>query len=161
MKNGEIARARDCYERAVEKLADDEEVEQLFVAFAEFEEKCKETERARFIYKYALHHIPNARVEDMYKKYFAFEKQYGDREGIEDAIVGKRRFQYEEELRLVCILLDLKLFLIFENHQVSSCSMEQSSLRIPAIYFILSRLKTITAMYDIPACKSHVSAKGT
>ena len=28
-----------------------------------------------------------------------FEKQYGDREGIEDVIVGKRRFQYEEEVK--------------------------------------------------------------
>ncbi|MFQ6632829.1 hypothetical protein Gotur_011246 [Gossypium turneri] len=72
MKNGEIVRARNVYERAVEKLADEEDAEQLFVAFAEFEERCKETERAR---------------------------QYGDKEGIEDAIVGKRRFQYEDEVR--------------------------------------------------------------
>ena len=35
-KNGEAARSRNVYERAVEKLADDEEAEQLFVAFAEF-----------------------------------------------------------------------------------------------------------------------------
>ncbi|MCE2055412.1 NineTeen Complex (NTC) component, partial [Datura stramonium] len=48
MKNGEIGRARNCYERAVDKLADDhEEPEQLLVAFAEFEDKCKKTERAR------------------------------------------------------------------------------------------------------------------
>ncbi|KAL3498965.1 hypothetical protein ACH5RR_041697 [Cinchona calisaya] len=99
MKNGEIARARNCYERAVEKLADDEEAEQLFVAFAEFEEKCKEVERARCIYKFALDHIPKGRAEDLYRKFVAFEKQYGDREGIEDAIVGKRRFQYEDEVR--------------------------------------------------------------
>ncbi|CAN4095215.1 unnamed protein product [Withania somnifera] len=99
MKNGEIARARNCYERAVEKLADDEEAEQLFVAFAEFEEKCKETERARCIYKFALDHIPKGRAEELYKKFVAFEKQYGDREGIEDAIVGKRRFQNEDEVR--------------------------------------------------------------
>ncbi|KAL2544299.1 crooked neck protein [Forsythia ovata] len=99
MKNGEIARARSCYERAVEKLGDDEEAEELFVAFAEFEEKCKETERARCIYKYALDHIPKGRAEELYKKFVAFEKQYGDREGIEDAIVGKRRFQYEDEVR--------------------------------------------------------------
>ncbi|KAH7513816.1 hypothetical protein FEM48_Zijuj11G0022300 [Ziziphus jujuba var. spinosa] len=79
MKNGEIARCRNVYERAVEILADDEEAEQLFVAFAEFEERCKETERAR--------------------KFVAFEKQYGDKEGIEDAIVGKRRFQYEDDVR--------------------------------------------------------------
>ncbi|KAM7494323.1 hypothetical protein LguiB_028932 [Lonicera macranthoides] len=99
MKNGEISRARNCYERAVDLLADDEEAEQLFVAFAEFEEKCKETERARCIYKFALDHIPKGRAEDLYRKFVAFEKQYGDREGIEDAIVGKRRFQYEEEVR--------------------------------------------------------------
>ncbi|KAI3421444.1 uncharacterized protein J3R85_012256, partial [Psidium guajava] len=99
MKNGEVPRARHVYERAVEKFADDEEAEMLFVAFAEFEERCKETERARCIYKFALDHIPKGRAEDLYRKFVAFEKQYGDREGIEDAIVGKRRFQYEDEVR--------------------------------------------------------------
>ncbi|KAL5727880.1 Crooked neck-like protein 1 [Ranunculus cassubicifolius] len=98
-KNGEVGRCRNNYERAIEKLADDEEAEMLFVAFAEFEERCKETERARVIYKFALDHIPKGRAEDLYRKYVAFEKQYGDKEGIEDAIVGKRRFQYEEEVR--------------------------------------------------------------
>ncbi|CAL0311399.1 unnamed protein product [Lupinus luteus] len=98
MKNGEVVKARNVYEKALEKLADDEEAEQLFVAFAEFEERCKETERARAIYKFALDHIPKGRAEDLYRKFVAFEKQYGDREGIEDAIVGKRRFQYEDEV---------------------------------------------------------------
>ncbi|KDP25800.1 hypothetical protein JCGZ_22522 [Jatropha curcas] len=88
MKNREVPRARNVYERAVEKLADDEEAEQLFVAFAEFEERC-----ARCIYKFALDHIPKGKAEDLYRKFVAFEKQYGDKEGIEDAIVGKRRFQ--------------------------------------------------------------------
>ncbi|KAJ0255193.1 Crooked neck protein [Hirschfeldia incana] len=99
MKGGEVARARGVYERATEKLADDEEAEMLFVAFGEFEERCKEVERARFIYKFALDRIPKGRAEDLYKKFLAFEKQYGDKEGIEDAIVGKRRFQYEDEVR--------------------------------------------------------------
>ncbi|KAG5400151.1 hypothetical protein IGI04_014758, partial [Brassica rapa subsp. trilocularis] len=31
--------------------------------------------------------------------FVAFEKQYGDKEGIEDAIAGNRRFQYEDEVR--------------------------------------------------------------
>ncbi|CAI0459050.1 unnamed protein product [Linum tenue] len=99
MKNGDIVRARNVYERAVEKLAEDEEAENLFVAFAEFEERCKETERARCIYKFALDHIPKGSAEDLYRKFVAFEKQYGDKEGIEDAIVSKRRFQYEDEVR--------------------------------------------------------------
>ncbi|XP_065858637.1 uncharacterized protein [Euphorbia lathyris] len=100
MKNGEIARCRNVYERAVEKLADDEEeAEQLFVAFAEFEEHYKETERARSIYRFALDHIPKGRADELYRKYVDFENQCGDKEGIEDAIVGKRRFQYEDEVR--------------------------------------------------------------
>lgn len=51
MKNGDIAGARNVFERAVKKvpLADDEEedddgAEQLFEAFAEFERRCKDTE---------------------------------------------------------------------------------------------------------------------
>ncbi|CAN1244758.1 Crooked neck-like protein 1 [Linum perenne] len=99
MKNGEVGRCRNVYERAVEKLAEDEEAENLFVAFAEFEERCKETERARCIYKFALDHIPKGSAEELYRKFVAFEKQYGDKEGIEDAIVSKRRFQYEDEVR--------------------------------------------------------------
>jgi hypothetical protein len=31
--------------------------------------------------------------------WISFEKRYGDKEGIEEVIVGKRRFQYEEELK--------------------------------------------------------------
>lgn len=34
----------------------------------------------------------------MYQRAIAFEKQHGDRGGIEDVIVGERRFQYEEEV---------------------------------------------------------------
>ncbi|KAH9625513.1 hypothetical protein KSS87_012114 [Heliosperma pusillum] len=99
MKNGDIARARSCYERAVDILTDDGDVDQLFMAFAEFEEKCKEIERASCIYKFALVHIPKGRAEMVYKKFVAFEKQYGDKEGIDDAIVGKGRFQYEAEAK--------------------------------------------------------------
>ncbi|MCL7030478.1 hypothetical protein MKW94_017870 [Papaver nudicaule] len=100
VKNGEIDKARSVYENAVEKLGDDgEESAELFAAFAEFEESCKEIERARCVYKYGLDRIPNGRAEDLCKKFVAFEKKYGDREGIEDAVVGKRRVQYEEEVK--------------------------------------------------------------
>ncbi|XP_047090034.1 crooked neck-like protein 1 [Lolium rigidum] len=99
MKRGEVERARQVYERAGDLLVDDEDAEVLFVAFAEFEEKTREVERARAIYKFALDRVPKARAEDLYRKFLAFEKQFGDREGIEDAIVGKRRFQYEDEVR--------------------------------------------------------------
>ncbi|KAL5560851.1 hypothetical protein UlMin_037062 [Ulmus minor] len=74
LKNGEVGRTRIVYERA------------LFIAFAEFEEWCKELERARCIYKFSLEHIPKGMAKDLYKKFVALEKQYGDKEGIEDAI---------------------------------------------------------------------------
>uniref|UniRef100_A0A7I4AFQ1 Uncharacterized protein n=1 Tax=Physcomitrium patens TaxID=3218 RepID=A0A7I4AFQ1_PHYPA len=99
VKNGDISRARQCYERAMEQLGEDGQTEELFVAFAQFEERCKEPERARVIYKYALDHIPKGKAETLYQKFVQFEKQYGDREGIENVVVGKKRFQYEEEVK--------------------------------------------------------------
>ncbi|GJM99223.1 hypothetical protein PR202_ga16305 [Eleusine coracana subsp. coracana] len=56
-------------------------------------------ERALAIYKYALDRVPKGRADELYRKLLAFEKQFGEREGIEDAIVGKRRIQYEDEVR--------------------------------------------------------------
>nr|CAD1834475.1 unnamed protein product [Ananas comosus var. bracteatus] len=92
-KWGGVARARAIHERAADLLSeDDEEAEKLFVAF-------KEVERARCIYKYALDCIPKERAEDLYRKFVSFENRYGDPDGIEDAIVRKRRCQYEEEVR--------------------------------------------------------------
>ena len=34
--------------------------------------------------------------QELYKAYTQHEKKYGDRGGIEDVIVSKRKFQYEE-----------------------------------------------------------------
>ena len=48
------------------------------------------------IYKYALDKIPKEHSEELFKAYTIHEKRYGDRAGIEDIIVSKRRFQYEE-----------------------------------------------------------------
>jgi len=53
-------------------------------------------DRARAIYKYALEHLPKERCEEIYKNYTIHEKKYGDRAGIEDVIVSKRKFKYEE-----------------------------------------------------------------
>ncbi|KAG8390551.1 hypothetical protein BUALT_Bualt01G0095200 [Buddleja alternifolia] len=103
MKNGEIERARNCYERGVGKWGDDDV---LFLAFAEFEESCGEIERARCIYRYALDRVPRGRAGELYNKFVAFEKRYGDREGIEDGIVGTMRLQYEGEVRMSTLNYD-------------------------------------------------------
>jgi crooked neck len=79
-------------------LEEDANDETFFMSFAKFEERCKEWDRARVIYKYALENLPKSEAQELYKTYISFEKQHGDREGIEDVIVGKRRFQYESEI---------------------------------------------------------------
>jgi crooked neck len=92
-------RARAVFEAAVTALGDDAHTEHFFVTFAQFEERQKETERCRAIYKYALDHIPKHLADELYQRFVNFEKQHGERDGIEDVIVSKRRFQYEEELK--------------------------------------------------------------
>lgn len=52
------------------------------------------------IYKYALDRIPKHQAQELFKYYTMFEKKFGDRRGIEDVIVSKRRFQYEEEVKV-------------------------------------------------------------
>ena len=48
------------------------------------------------VYKYALDHLPKERCEEVYKFYTIHEKKFGDRAGIEEVIVSKRKIQYEE-----------------------------------------------------------------
>lgn len=97
---GTMALARGVYERAQEELAEEERSdERFYIAFAHFEERNKEYERARCIYQYALDHLPKARARDLYDKYVAFEKSFGDKEGVELVILSKKRFQYEEEIK--------------------------------------------------------------
>lgn len=57
-------------------------------------------ERVRVIYKYALDRISKQEAQELFKNYTIFEKKFGDRRGIEDIIVSKRRFQYEEEVKV-------------------------------------------------------------
>eukprot|EP01114_Cavostelium_apophysatum_P019713 TRINITY_DN6425_c0_g2_i1.p1 TRINITY_DN6425_c0_g2~~TRINITY_DN6425_c0_g2_i1.p1 ORF type:complete len:676 (+),score=218.34 TRINITY_DN6425_c0_g2_i1:62-2089(+) len=98
-KHGNRENVRAVYEQAIEVLGEDANDEKFFISFAKFEEGIKEVERARAIYKYALDHIPKKDAQELYKLWISFEKKHGDRIGIEDVIIGKRRFQYEEQIK--------------------------------------------------------------
>ena len=67
--------------------------------FAKFEEMCKEDERARAIYKFALDSVPKAQAEELYRQFVVFEKQHGNREGIEDVVVSKARLERSTALQ--------------------------------------------------------------
>ena len=64
-------------------------------------------DRTRVIYKYALDKMPKETCQEIYKAYTVHEKKYGDRAGIEDVIVSKRKFQYEE-VNILQFLSDLR-----------------------------------------------------
>ena len=96
---GTRAMVREVFGMAIETLGDDFVDERLFIAYARFEAKLKEYERARAIYKYALDRLPRSKSATLYKAYTTFEKQFGDREGIEDIIISKRRIQYQEQVK--------------------------------------------------------------
>ncbi|XP_067361097.1 crooked neck-like protein 1 [Channa argus] len=98
-EHGYITRSREVYERAAEFFVTQHMDENLFVAFAKFEETQKEIERIRVIYKYALDRIPKHQARELFKNYTMFEKKFGDQRGIEDVIIRKQRFQYEEEVK--------------------------------------------------------------
>lgn len=98
-ENGTSDLVRDVYGEAVEALGDDFVDEKLFIAYARFEAKLKEYERARAIYKYALDRLPRSKSMVLHKAYTTFEKQFGDQDGVEDVVLSKRRRYYEEQVR--------------------------------------------------------------
>jgi crooked neck len=45
-----------------------------------------------------LSRLPRSKSAALYASYTKFEKQHGDRAGVESTVLGKRRIQYEEEI---------------------------------------------------------------
>ena len=97
-ENGTSDLVRQVFGMAIETLGDEFMDEKLFIAYARFEAKLKEYERARAIYKYALDRMPRSKSATLHKQYTTFEKQYGDQEGVEDVVLAKRRVMYEEQV---------------------------------------------------------------
>ncbi|OLL25703.1 Pre-mRNA-splicing factor CLF1 [Neolecta irregularis DAH-3] len=90
---------REVFTLAIDTLGDEFMDEKVFIAYARFEAKQKEYERARVVYKYALDRLPRSKAASLYRHYTTFEKQFGDTDGIEDVILTKRRLAYESEIK--------------------------------------------------------------
>jgi len=97
--HGFINSGRLIYERAVDFFGEEHMDEKLFIAFSKFEENQKEHDRARIIYKYALDNMSKDKCTELFKAYTIHEKKFGERSGIENVILSKRKFQYEEEVK--------------------------------------------------------------
>uniref|UniRef100_A0A7S2ZVE3 Pre-mRNA-splicing factor Syf1/CRNKL1-like C-terminal HAT-repeats domain-containing protein n=3 Tax=Rhodosorus marinus TaxID=101924 RepID=A0A7S2ZVE3_9RHOD len=94
----QTGKAREVFERLSDELPEELVTADYYLAFAKFEERAREPERARAIYKYAIENIPKAEAQELYSAYSAFERQRGDRAGVEEAIYTKKRIEYEETL---------------------------------------------------------------
>eukprot|EP01083_Nonionella_stella_P039532 107504_1 len=98
-KSGSTEYARRIYEKALHELDEEEELSpEFYKSFAVFEISAKEYERARSIYKYALDHVPKYKASQLFEEYMLFEKRYGTKQSIDQVIVNKKRFEYEQEL---------------------------------------------------------------
>ena len=97
-RQGQKALSRRVYERAAEELGETERDCGLFLAFAQFEERCGEHARSTAIYTYALQSLSKATkgYDDLHAAYLSHEKQHGERAGVENVILTKRRAAYAE-----------------------------------------------------------------
>ena len=98
-ENADAENVREVFSAAMETFGEGEFMdERIYVAFARYETRLKEYERARTIYKYALDRLPRSKSQALYEAYTGFEKQFGDRDGVEDVLIDKRRLQYEDQV---------------------------------------------------------------
>jgi len=97
-KHNNIARARSGFEKGIELLSSELD-EKFYIKFAQFEQRQREMERAQAIFKLALDVLPKGASDELYRAYVSFEKQHGDRDAIEEVVLNKRRFIYEESIK--------------------------------------------------------------
>ncbi|KAM7202442.1 hypothetical protein V8F33_002850 [Rhypophila sp. PSN 637] len=94
---------REVFQTAIQTIAetigDDAVDERIFIAFARYEVRLREYDRARAIYKFALDNLPRAKSMTLHSHYTTFEKQFGDKDGVQDVILTKRRRIYEEQVK--------------------------------------------------------------
>jgi crooked neck len=110
-KHGTTEHTRNVFERCSRELGLASETLDFFLAFARFEERHRELERARVIYEFGLEQmrqrIHNGESErevaesaaEMFRRYTAFQRQHGDMKSADNAVLQKRRLQYEEDLK--------------------------------------------------------------
>jgi crooked neck len=111
-KHLKIASARKVYEDAIQYLGDEYVTPEILGAFAQFETRQKEFDRARALYQYALSTLPKSLTEKLYSQYTKFERQWGNRSDIEATVASKRRWVYESELEANALNYDVWFDLI-------------------------------------------------
>lgn len=93
MKNKFVNHARNVWDRMVTLLP---RVDQLWYKYIHMEkmleERWKEAERARCIYKFALDHIPKGRAEDLYASLLHLKNSMVTGKGLRMLLLGREGF---------------------------------------------------------------------
>ena len=95
MQHARPAAARRVYERAAAALGAEADALDFLAKFAQFEEMAREPDRARAIYRHGMSVLPREEARELHEALARFEKAHGDRGGVEDAVLAKRRLEYE------------------------------------------------------------------
>jgi crooked neck len=90
--------ARFVYEKALEDLGDETLQENFFIQWAKFEVRAKEFGRARQIFRYGLDNLPRDKSSRLHEEYLKMEKQFGQKEELDQLVIDKRRRYYMELL---------------------------------------------------------------
>lgn len=98
-RHGEYGHARGVYERATEVLKGEELTARLLIEFARFEERRKQVERVRGIFQFAMEHAGQEEKGEVERAFVRFEKGMGEREVLDELVVGKKREKYEEMVK--------------------------------------------------------------
>lgn len=92
---GNLNSIREVYTIGIDKLG--LKSEELIVSFASWEALQNEFERSRSIFRFGLIKFPNS--VKINNELINFEKKYGNKDGIEDSIIIKRKQNYELDLQ--------------------------------------------------------------
>eukprot|EP00177_Eucheuma_denticulatum_P005934 GFKZ01010820.1.p1 GENE.GFKZ01010820.1~~GFKZ01010820.1.p1 ORF type:complete len:662 (+),score=122.75 GFKZ01010820.1:107-2092(+) len=98
-KRGEYARARAVYEKGTEVLKGGMLTAGFLIGFARFEERRKEVERVRGIYRYAMENVGEEEKGEVERMFVRFEKGRGEREVLDELVVGRKRERFERKLK--------------------------------------------------------------
>lgn len=93
---GAFDEARSIFERSLDLLDESPDLEpRLFIAFAKFETRQREIERARAIYHLGMERFPAHLAPALQHSHAQFEREWGDSAAaIDSVILQKRRAQY-------------------------------------------------------------------
>merc|ERR1711976_706994 len=98
-KMGNLVNSRAIYQKVLQVLGEQAYKSEFFISFADLEIEAGEIQRVRKIFQMALDHVPKHAAEELFKKYVAFEKKFGNKDSIDYVILNKRRFEYNKDLQ--------------------------------------------------------------